>query len=94
MENQSTTNTPDISSTNPVAINQPLIPPQTKTNLMMPILVTFLVSAVLFGFGGYYLGKQSNINQPETIPSVSSSPASVTSSPTSSPSSTNDTSVC
>jgi hypothetical protein len=61
MENQPTTNLSDISSANPTVINQPPIPQQTKTNLMMPVLVTLLVSAVLFGFGGYYLGKQNSM---------------------------------
>src|SRR3990167_7565819 len=60
MENQPTTNPSDISSPNSTVINQPLILPQTKTNLMMPILATLLVSAVLFGAGGYYLGTQSS----------------------------------
>lgn len=99
MENQPITNPSDISSTDPTSVNQLPISPQTKTNLMMLVLVILLVSAVLFGFGGYYLGKQYPVNQAQNIfnqnqtevtPSVISSPTSVTSSPTSSPSSVNE----
>lgn len=90
MENQPITNSSDVSATNPITVSQPPVQPQTKTNLIMPFLVTFLVSATLFGFGGYYLGKQSSVNQPQNLlnqnqtevtPSVSSSPTSVVTSP-------------
>lgn len=71
MENQPFTNPSDISSTNSTRANQPSIPSQTKTNLMLPVLLTLLVSGVIFGFAGYYLGKQGsqpqqyvNQNQP------------------------------
>lgn len=74
MENQSIANPSDISSTNPATVNQPYIPPQTKTNVMMPILVTLLVSAVLFGFGGYYLGKQQSNSQTYSVNQPTPSP--------------------
>jgi len=82
MENQPIINPSDISSINP-PVNQPSIPPQIKSNLMMPILTTLLVSAVLFGVGGYYLGAQSSkTNSSQQQMEVSPSPY-VTASPTS-----------
>lgn len=48
MENQPIANPSDISSSNLTSVGEPHLPPQTKTNLMMPILVTFLVSGVVF----------------------------------------------
>ena len=60
MENQPITNPSDISSTNPIAVSQPPTQSQTKINVIVPVLVTLLVSAILFGFGGYYLGKTSS----------------------------------
>lgn len=79
MENQPVTNPSDISSVTPSPINQPPIPPQTKTNLMMPVVITLLISAVIFGFGGYYFGKQSLTTQKvaeniQTSPTPTSSP--------------------
>lgn len=80
MENQPITSPSDIASPNPAAVvNQPSIPPQTKTNVMLPVLITFLVTAVLFGLGGYYLGKQSPTAQTVTediqnLPIPTSSP--------------------
>lgn len=61
MENQPIITPSDISSSTSVQANQSSIPlpSQTKTNLMMPVLITLLMSAILFGFGGYYLGKKS-----------------------------------
>lgn len=87
MENQPINNSSDISSTNPPVVNQPSISIQTKTNLMMPILVTLLASAILFGGGGYYLGKQSSVvSQQSPSVYISPSPAnSAVSSPTTSP---------
>lgn len=72
MENQPIANPSDISSSNLTSVGQPTLPPQTKTNLMMPILVTFLVSGVVFGFGGYFLGKQSS--NPQNISTESTQP--------------------
>lgn len=60
MENQLITSPSDISSNNQAVVNQPLIPPQTKPNLILPILLTLLISGVVFGFGGYYLGISAN----------------------------------
>lgn len=42
---------------------QPSAPIQTKTNLVVPILLTVLVCAIVFGFGGYSIGRQSVIEQ-------------------------------
>lgn len=75
MENQSIANPSDISSINPAAINQPPIQPQTKTSLIIPILITLLASAVLFGVGGYYLGTQS-IKSQQNLNSVQNQPIS------------------
>lgn len=77
MENQPIINPSDISSTNSTPVNQS--PVQTKTKLMIPVLVTLLVSAVLFGLGGYYLGKQSSTTQ-KVVENTQTSPI-----PTSSP---------
>ena len=98
MENQPISHSSDISSTNPVLVSQLPIPPQTKTNLMIPILITILVSAAVFGVGGYYLGirnnsslgleqnlKTSDSAQPTTLPTSpigGSSPQSPTPLPT------------
>lgn len=81
MENQSITNPSETTPINSVPIVQPYAPVQTKTSLVMPILLTVLVSGILFGVGGYYLGKQlsdsaqqlvANQNQPATaMPKIS-----------------------
>src|SRR3990167_8612274 len=72
MENQPVANTSDPPSADAVQVNQSPISPQTKANLTMPVLITFLVSSVLFGLGGYYFGKQSSDPQPNNyIPSLS-----------------------
>ena len=72
MENQPVANTSNPPSADAVQVNQSPISPQTKANLTMPVLITFLVSSVLFGLGGYYFGKQSSDPQPNNyIPSLS-----------------------
>ncbi|RJQ35727.1 hypothetical protein C4559_06570 [Candidatus Microgenomates bacterium] len=86
MENQPITNSSDISSTNPVLANQPPIQPQTKTNLIMPIVITLLVSGVVFGLGGYFFGKQSLPTQ-KVVENIQTSPTAISSpTPFSSPS--------
>lgn len=55
MENQPVTN-PSENSTLP---SQPPVAVQTKTSLIVPILLTVLISAAVFGVGGYYFGKKS-----------------------------------
>lgn len=80
MENQPINNPSDISSASPTLMNQSPLLSQTKTNLVMPVLGTLLMSAVIFGFGGYYFGKNSldssqkvsNVQQSELIPTPSS----------------------
>ncbi len=66
MENQPTTNSHETAPVNSAPINQSPIPTQVKTNLLAPILSTVLVCAVVFGLGGYYIGKQfsNNVQQP------------------------------
>lgn len=69
MENQPILNpleTTPINS-NSAPINQVPAPAYAKTNLLVPILLTLLVSAVVFGFGGYYLGKHSPNNSQQYI---------------------------
>lgn len=91
MENQPIINSSDTSPVNSAPATSAPAPQQTKTNLLIPILLTVLVSAAIFGYGGYYLGKQSdisqsqnltNLNQSEITPSVSSSQTSMAASPT------------
>lgn len=60
MENQPITNPLETTSVNSAPISQPPVPTQVKTNLLIPILLTFLVSAIVFGFSGYYLGTQNS----------------------------------
>jgi hypothetical protein len=82
MENQPIANSPETTLINSAPISQTPVTTQAKTNLLIPILTTALVSAIIFGLGGYYLGKQSlnnfqqsvnNQNQPvvTNIPEVS-----------------------
>lgn len=59
MENQSISNTQgsqqlDNSSTEPTKF------PKQKTHPLLPILITFLVSAAIFGTIGFYIGKGTN----------------------------------
>lgn len=82
MENQPIVNLSETTPVNSTPISQSSIPPQTKTNLIRPVLLTLLVSGVVFGFGGYYLGKnspnsskeKSGVQQDEMISSPSPTP--------------------
>jgi len=65
MENQTIINPSDTSSANPLLVNQPQLSSQTKSNLMMPVLLTVVVSAAVFGFGGYYLGRMAS--KPQSV---------------------------
>lgn len=87
MENQPIINSSDISSVNSVPVDQSPVPQQTKTNLLIPMLLTVLVSAVIFGMGGYYLGKQSAKPQQDNYASSSITPTPITESavPTATP---------
>jgi hypothetical protein len=84
MENQLIENSSYTPSVNIPSINQSPASSQPKTNLMISILLTLLVSGIVFGFGGFYLGKQSAsssqiTNYPQLVPTqmVSSSPTSI-----------------
>ncbi|MEO8581293.1 MAG: PsbP-related protein [Patescibacteria group bacterium] len=57
MENPQITN-PDV-SINPTPTIQSPASSQTKSRLIVPVLLTVLVCAIIFGLGGYYLGTQS-----------------------------------
>jgi hypothetical protein len=89
MENQPITNSPETTPINSTPISQPTAPIQTKTNLVVPILLTVLVSAIVFGVGGYYLGKQpsNNVQQPVANPNqpTTTLPTEVLPSPTNTP---------
>lgn len=61
MENQQVAN-PNV-SVNPTPIVQQPVLVQKKSNLIMPILLTLVISGVVFGFGGYYFGEQSSSTQ-------------------------------
>lgn len=55
-----------VKTTNTVPVNQPPVT-QVKMSLHVPILSTILLSAVVFGLGGYFLGKQStNLNNTDS----------------------------
>lgn len=64
MENNQSDPNPQASQqlSNPIGQSQT---PQSKTNLLLPVLITLLISAVVFGFGGFYLGKKLS-NTPNT----------------------------
>lgn len=88
MGNQPTISSSDTSPVDSRTVNPSPLQPQIKTNLMMPIFVTLLMSAVVFGFVGYYLGRQSSVTQTvaeniQNLPIPTSSP--LLSSPTVSP---------
>lgn len=87
MENQQETNTNIPDNTTPVVPQTTPLP--TKTNLVMPILLSVLVSAGVFGLGGFYLGKQTsnNVQQPvanQNLPTTTL-PTDVLPSPTDTP---------
>lgn len=76
MENQPTTNPLGSTSVNSAPVSQSPVPAQVKTNLLVPILLTALVSAIVFGFGGYYFGTrtvtpQQYMNQNQPVPTNS-----------------------
>lgn len=67
MENQPINNPSDTSSLNSTQINQPSI--ESKANLIIPILLTLLVSGVVFGCAGYYLHSYSYKSIPSRVES-------------------------
>jgi hypothetical protein len=78
MENQNIVNPTEDTPVITAPVDQPPIPAQAKTNLLLPILSTLLISGIVFGFGGYYFGKQQSItnqNQPTTTLPTEVSPS-------------------
>jgi len=73
MENQPTTNPLEPTPTNLEPMNRISAPAYTQTRFFIPLLLTLLVSAVVFGFGGYYLGATS-LNNEESTENIQSSP--------------------
>lgn len=70
MENQpvASSNVPN----NPESISQPVTSSQAKSSLVLPILFAALISAVIFGMGGYYFGSRTPKTQKTSL--VVSSP--------------------
>ena len=60
MENQPISNQKDFQQLNNNPIEQN-ISPKKQASLLFPVLITLLISAIVFGFGGYYYG--SSVNQ-------------------------------
>lgn len=85
MENQSVASSPENNPVNPAPISQPSTPIQSKTSLFVPVLLTILISAVVFGLGGYYLGTRTTIQQ-QLVNQDQQAPNSQTPNVTSSPS--------
>jgi hypothetical protein len=64
MENPSTINQQNLHTSDSVKVEQRTYSKQ-KTSLFFPIVITLFISAVVFGLGGFYLGKKSS-----TIPNT------------------------
>lgn len=45
---------------NTPAVGQPVVTSPSKSNALLPIVLTLVISGVVFGVGGFYLGSQSN----------------------------------
>jgi len=67
MENQPIINSPENGPVSSAPINQVSTPTYAKTSLLVPVLSTLLVSAIVFGFSGYYFGKYSLNNSQQYI---------------------------
>lgn len=65
MENPTIPNPQNPQQLNNVPVEQNISPKQ-KTSLLIPVLITLLISAIVFGGGGYYFGKLSSVTQPVT----------------------------
>jgi hypothetical protein len=89
MENQSTANPSETTPIDSAPIIQQSVPIQTNTSLVVPILLTVLVSAIVFGFGGYYFGKMGSdsqkINSEPIVITQPPTPSTLAATPTSSP---------
>lgn len=57
MENQTIENPQNAQQVNNAPVEQTLASRQ-KMSLLLPVLLTFLISAIVFGLGGYYVGSQ------------------------------------
>ncbi len=67
MENQSNFTDFDSNKVDPSQINQPHASIQEKTKLV-PLLLTILITAIVFGVGGYLIGlKINSLNQPNNV---------------------------
>ncbi len=64
MENQQTTQPID---TNPTTRSEQVIPEATKKNSLLPIVLTVIISAAIFGYGGYYFAKNSSKAVPKEM---------------------------
>lgn len=62
MKNQIPTNSPENNNVNP-AVDKPIASPANKTSLLLPVLITFVISGAVFGLGGYYVGVQTITQQ-------------------------------
>lgn len=91
MENQPIANPSETTPTNSAPIVQSTASVQTKTSLVVPILLTALICAVVFGLGDYFLGKsflsnsQGNPIQPSPTMTESSEKLLPTNSPSQTP---------
>lgn len=91
MENQPIANPSENTPVDSIPISQPTAPTQFNTNLLVPILSSILLSGIVFGFGGYYLGvKQNSVanNEQKPLETVTSTPQTqnIAASPTTIPS--------
>lgn len=74
MENQTPPNPQDSQQLNNSSI-EPNLAPKQKNSLLWPVLITFLISGVIFGLGGYFLGSQS-LNNKQAVVEQKNSPVS------------------
>lgn len=84
MENQPTTNPTSAPSQHADQLAQPPISLPSKGSLVIPLVLTAVVCATVFGIGGYYLGRQypvapTEAQQPTTQPSTQPAQATSTS---------------
>jgi hypothetical protein len=60
MENQSTANRQNFEQSTRSTVEQNLNP-KNRIGFFWPVTITFFVSAIVFGVGGFYVGKQSSL---------------------------------
>lgn len=63
MESQNLASSPDNAMVNQL-VTQAQNSPANKTSKLIPLLITFLVTAVVFGLSGYYIGNKSQSLKP------------------------------